>query len=99
VVKAQVSLLAEDTLQRPREVESSYFAEIEAILHESLPEYRRFEGMGFLDRKCDERFTCDGVATVDYEQPACVAHTDFSVGGALLKLEASFPGQGSRQRT
>jgi hypothetical protein len=24
-----------------------------------------------------------------------VAHSDYSAGGALLKLEASFPGQGS----
>lgn len=95
VVKAQVKLLAEDALQRPREVEGSYFAEIEAILHEKFPEYTRFEGMEFVVRKRDERFPYDGVAIVDYEQPACVAHSDYSVGGALLQLKASFPGQES----
>lgn len=95
VVKAQISLIAENALQRPREVESSYFSEIEVILHERFPEYRRFEGMEFVVRKRDERFPCDGTAIVDYEQPACVAHSDYSVGGALLQLAASFPGQES----
>lgn len=95
VVKAYVSLLAEDALQRPREVENSYFAEIEAILHKRFPQYKRFEGMEFVVRKRDERFPSDGVAVVDYEQPACLAHSDYSVSGALLQLHASFPRQES----
>jgi len=33
------------------------------------------------------------MAIVPYEQPACLAHSDFSVDGTLLQLKASFPGQ------
>lgn len=44
-------------------------------------------------RQRDERFPSDAVAVVEHEQPACLAHSDFSVHGAILQLKASFPGQ------
>ena len=44
-------------------------------------------------RQRDERFPSDAVAVVEHEQPACLAHSDFSLHGAILQLKASFPGQ------
>ncbi|KAL8899811.1 MAG: hypothetical protein Q9207_006010 [Kuettlingeria erythrocarpa] len=44
-------------------------------------------------RKRDDRFPSDEVAIVTHEQPACLAHSDYSNAGALLQLSASFPGQ------
>ena len=44
-------------------------------------------------RQRDERFPSDAVAVVEHEQPACLAHSDFSAHGAILQLKASFPGQ------
>jgi hypothetical protein len=44
-------------------------------------------------RKRDERFPSDELAIVTHEQPACLAHSDYSVDGAMLQLSASFPGQ------
>ncbi len=47
----------------------------------------------FQVRKRDKRFPSDEVVIVTHEQPACLAHSDYSVAGAMLQLEASFPGQ------
>ena len=44
-------------------------------------------------RQRDERFPSDAVGVVEHEQPACLAHSDFSAHGAILQLKASFPGQ------
>lgn len=32
-------------------------------------------------------------AEVDYEQPAAMPHTDFSVEGAFMRMREAFPGQ------
>ena len=44
-------------------------------------------------RQRDERFPSDAVAVIEHEQPACLAHSDFSVQGAISQLKAFFPGQ------
>lgn len=44
-------------------------------------------------RKRDERFPSENVVVVTHEQPAVLAHSDYSVDGAIMQLQASFPGQ------
>lgn len=44
-------------------------------------------------RKRDERFPSEQLAVVSHEQPACLAHSDYSVAGATMQLKASFPEQ------
>ncbi|KAL8861045.1 MAG: hypothetical protein Q9178_002558 [Gyalolechia marmorata] len=92
-INAKTSLSVHDALSQPEAVETAYFDEIEAILHDRFPEYSRFEGIEFVVRKRDDRFPSDEVAIVTHEQPACLAHSDYSNAGALLQLSASFPGQ------
>jgi len=92
-LKSGTKLRVQDALTQPEAVESAYMDEIKAILHKHFPEYRRLEGMEFVVRKRDERFPSDDLAVVTHEQPACLAHSDYSVDGALLQLRASFPGQ------
>lgn len=93
VIKAATNLTRYDALNWPRDVEDAYFQELEAILHQTFPQYTRFEAFEFVVRRRDERFPSSQVAIVEYEQPACLAHSDFSAHGAMLQLAASFPGQ------
>jgi hypothetical protein len=44
-------------------------------------------------RKRDERFPSDIKVIVSHEQPASLAHSDYSVQGAKLALRDAFPGQ------
>ncbi|PVH81087.1 hypothetical protein DL98DRAFT_571444 [Cadophora sp. DSE1049] len=92
-VKAELHMNIKDILQKPREVEPEYFEEIEAVLKAQFPEYTRFEGIEFVVRQRDERFPSEEMAIVAYEQPACIAHSDYSVDGTTLQLKSSFPGQ------
>ncbi|OTA87933.1 hypothetical protein M434DRAFT_130615 [Hypoxylon sp. CO27-5] len=44
-------------------------------------------------RKRDARFPSNELAIITHEQPACLAHSDYSIRGAILQLKNSFPGQ------
>ncbi|KAM0335641.1 hypothetical protein ACHAQA_000690 [Verticillium albo-atrum] len=93
VIRAAAALTPEEALSRSPSAEARYHLELEGILKAAFPEYSRFEPMDFVVRKRDKRFPADGVAIVEYEQPACLAHSDYSVNGALLQLSSCFPGQ------
>lgn len=47
-INAETHLNVDDALTRPQVVETAYFDEIKAILHERLPEYSRLEAMEFV---------------------------------------------------
>jgi hypothetical protein len=48
IIKAKTNLRVDDALTQPEAVETAYFDEIEAIIHEHFPEYSRLEGMEFV---------------------------------------------------
>lgn len=54
-IKAKTSLRAEDALTQTEEVESVYFAEIEAVLCKHFPVYKRWEPMEFVVSKYHDR--------------------------------------------
>jgi len=47
----------------------------------------------FQVRERHKQFPSEQTAITKHEQPACVAHSDYSVRGAILQLKSSFPGQ------
>jgi hypothetical protein len=46
-IKAKTRLEAQDTFNRRKEVQKSYWQEIEAILHQHFPQYSRIESFDF----------------------------------------------------
>ncbi|KAI1737182.1 hypothetical protein F4680DRAFT_468382 [Xylaria scruposa] len=93
VTRADMNFSAGAALTTPAIVETSYLQDLRTILGQKFPEYNRIEPIEFVVRKRDERFPSDQLAVVTHEQPATLAHSDYSIHGAMLQLEASFPGQ------
>ncbi|KAH6982201.1 putative CmcJ-like methyltransferase [Ilyonectria sp. MPI-CAGE-AT-0026] len=93
ILNEVTSLTLEDALDRPEEAELKYHAELEQILHKHFPEYTRLEGLDFVVRRRHPHYPSDRVEVVKYEQPAAVAHSDYTPGGAIAQLKGSFPGQ------
>lgn len=93
VLKEDTSLTLEDALNKPEEAELEYQAELERILHKHFPEYTRLEGLDFVVRRRHPHYPSERVETVKYEQPAAVAHSDYTPRGAIEQLKGSFPGQ------
>ncbi|KAL6409725.1 putative CmcJ-like methyltransferase [Ilyonectria robusta] len=93
ILNEVTSLTLEDALDRPEEAELKYHAELEQILHKHFPEYTRLEGLDFVVRRRHPHYPSDRVEFVKYEQPAAIAHSDYTPGGAIAQLKGSFPGQ------
>lgn len=93
ILNEDTSLTLEDALDRPEEAELKYHAELEQILHKHFPEYTRLEGLDFVVRRRHPHYPSERVEIVKYEQPAAVAHSDYTPGGAIQQLKGSFPGQ------
>ncbi|KID93397.1 hypothetical protein MAJ_10634, partial [Metarhizium majus ARSEF 297] len=93
ILRENTSLKLDDALDRPEEAERQYQAELEQILHKHFPEYTRFEGLDFVVRRRHPHYPSERVEVVKYEQPAAVAHSDYTPGGAIEQLKGSFPGQ------
>ncbi|KAK2601552.1 hypothetical protein QQS21_004870 [Conoideocrella luteorostrata] len=72
---------------------TKYLQEIEKLLYHKFPEYARIEVMDFQVRKRAEGFPTAVGTRVEYEQPAAMPHTDFSVEGAFMRMCEAFPGQ------
>ncbi|KAI8949996.1 putative CmcJ-like methyltransferase [Xylaria longipes] len=87
------NLTLEEALERPEEAELEYQAELELILHKHFPEYTRFEGLDFVVRRRHPDYPSEKVQLVNYQQPATVAHSDYTPEGAIEQLKGSFPGQ------
>ncbi|KAJ8109764.1 hypothetical protein ONZ43_g6046 [Nemania bipapillata] len=94
VISMSSRLTATEALGNPRACEESYFGEITSAMKAQFPEYRRFECIDLTVRKRDSTFPWNGeVRLLKHEQPAAVAHADYSLTGALMELAAVFPGQ------
>lgn len=93
VLDEKISLDVHAALTTPDSVESAYLQELEVILSRRFPEYKRLEPVEFVVRKRDERFPSAIKAIVSHEQPASLAHSDYSVQGSKLALRDAFPGQ------
>ncbi|KAI1359611.1 putative CmcJ-like methyltransferase [Xylaria arbuscula] len=93
ILKENTTLTLEDALERPEEAELKYQAELEKILHKNFPECTRFEGLDFVVRRRHPNYPSEKEETVKYEQPATVAHSDYTPEGAIQQLKGSFPGQ------
>ncbi|RYC56770.1 hypothetical protein CHU98_g9434 [Xylaria longipes] len=93
ILNEDTNLTLEDALERPEEAELEYQAELELILHKHFPEYTRFEGLDFVVRRRHPDYPSEKVQLVNYQQPATVAHSDFTPEGAIEQLKGSFPGQ------
>ncbi|KAK3364342.1 putative CmcJ-like methyltransferase [Lasiosphaeria hispida] len=83
VLKEETELDVAEALMNREGVEAAYSRQLEIIPTKHFPEKR------------DERFptTTDEPITVIHEQPARLAHSDYSAPGAILQLKSSFPGQ------
>lgn len=93
ILNEDTSLTLEDALARPQDVELQYQAELEQIVHKHFPEYTRLEALDFVVRKRHPDYPTEKATVVKHEQPAAVAHTDYTRGGAVQQLKGSFPGQ------
>ncbi|KAF2722640.1 putative CmcJ-like methyltransferase [Polychaeton citri CBS 116435] len=93
VLKENTSLTLEDAIDRSEQVELQYQAQLEQVLRKHFPKYTRLEALDFVVRKRHPRFPSDTLEIIDFEQPAAVAHTDYTCGGAVQQLHGSFPGQ------
>ncbi|KAI1313742.1 putative CmcJ-like methyltransferase [Xylaria venustula] len=93
LLNGDTALTLEDALDKPEEAELAYQAELERILHNNFPEYTRFEGLDFVVRRRHPHYPSEKVEFVKYEQPATVAHSDYTPEGAVEQLKGSFPGQ------
>ncbi|KAH0556663.1 hypothetical protein GP486_005535 [Trichoglossum hirsutum] len=83
-----------DPYKKKREVQDAYWYEIEAILHKHFPQYSRIEGFDLTLRKRGPEFPAISRGYRDeFEQPASMAHSDYSQGGGFLTLQYCFPGQ------
>ncbi|KAF7503085.1 hypothetical protein GJ744_004332 [Endocarpon pusillum] len=93
LVHAQTSLTAAEASNSRTPPMERYLGEIERILYEKFPEYLRIEIMDFQVRKRVPEFPHKIGVKVEFEQPATVPHTDFSVSGAFMRMKDIFPGQ------
>ncbi|KAM7213092.1 putative CmcJ-like methyltransferase [Rhypophila decipiens] len=74
-------------------VQDDYYRQIEAILHEHLPQYSRVECFDLTVRKRDPDFPERTRVYRDaYEQPSPIVHCDYSRNGSLDVLKWCFPG-------
>ncbi|KAI7288788.1 hypothetical protein KC343_g1093 [Hortaea werneckii] len=93
VLEEDTSLTFEDAATRPEQAESEYQRQLEQILHKHFPVYTRLEPLDFVIRQRHPRFPSESTDIITYEQPAAVAHVDYSLDGAIQQLKGSFPGQ------
>lgn len=70
-----------------------YLSEVERLMYEQFPQYSRIEIMDYQVRKRAPGFPEAVGQRVDFEQPAAMPHTDFSVDGAFMRMQEAFPGQ------
>ncbi|KAL9064144.1 MAG: hypothetical protein Q9161_009054 [Pseudevernia consocians] len=93
-VKGATCLTADAALTDAKGCEESYFEEIETLMQRHFPGYTRFECIDLTVRQRDPTFPWEGeVKLIKHEQPAAVAHSDYSVEGAFMELQAVFPGK------
>ncbi|KAI1408049.1 putative CmcJ-like methyltransferase [Hypoxylon sp. FL1857] len=93
VINEETHVNESEALKCPEVVEAAYLNQLKSILARRFPEYTRLEPLEVVVRKRDPRFPSNELAIITHEQPACLTHSDYSVHGALLQLESSFPGQ------
>ncbi|CZT15620.1 uncharacterized protein RCC_01465 [Ramularia collo-cygni] len=93
VINAKTTLPVKAALEDPDAVKMAHIEEISTLLYRKFPEYRRLEHIDFVIRKRHEQFPSDRFAKIEHQQPAMLAHSDYSLGGTAMQLEATFPGQ------
>ncbi|KAG8163191.1 hypothetical protein KVR01_006488 [Diaporthe batatas] len=94
VLRAETKLDPKEAWERKREVQKSYWDQIERLLEKRFPQYSRIESYDLTLRSRDEDFPKNARVYVDsHEQPATMPHTDVSSAGALTELMHVFPGQ------
>ncbi|MCJ1309173.1 hypothetical protein MMC25_002829 [Agyrium rufum] len=93
VLQAETSLAAVEASNTKTPAIARFLTEIERLLYKSFPGYSRIEVMDFQVRKRASGFPHAIGARVEFEQPAAMPHTDFSVEGAFMRMKEAFPGQ------
>ncbi|KAJ6010020.1 hypothetical protein N7522_005036 [Penicillium canescens] len=94
VVRAETHLNPQDIWTRKKEIQKSYWVQIERLLEERFPEYSRIESYDLTIRSRDTDFPKNERVYVEtHEQPATKPHADVSQRGSLKELMHVFPGQ------
>ncbi|KIN05431.1 hypothetical protein OIDMADRAFT_51242 [Oidiodendron maius Zn] len=83
------NMTAAEALENPRQCEEMYFGEIRAAMHRSVCLTDRYLG----PKAGRDLPLGDEIKLTKHEQPSPVAHTDYSLAGALMELPFVYPGQ------
>ncbi|KAK1770187.1 hypothetical protein QBC33DRAFT_530329 [Phialemonium atrogriseum] len=90
-IKAGVSLKAEEASITMTPAMEKYIADVLTTLQKKFPGYVEIRLMDFQIRKRSVEFPHGHGKKVEFAQPATMPHTDFSVNGALMRMDDVFP--------